>query len=228
MAELVTTPTEDVVAEVGPFWFNGTRRQKTEALGPRSRRTVGRILAATREVFLTRGYAGTTIDEIARVADVSRASFYTYFTTKRDVLLAVGAHSAGVSEALVEELADVGSARAELAAWVQRFFDLLDVHGSFAFAWTQAAQEDEAIRTAGMHRHLELCRRLGILLPATAGKTVDTPEITGLTAFSVMERTWNYGQIYRGSIDRAELIEQVATTVWTLARQRSTKPHPAS
>jgi AcrR family transcriptional regulator len=227
MPELVTPPSEDV-AEVGPFSFDGTRRQKTEALGPRSRRTVGRILDATREVFLTRGYAGTTIDEIARVADVSRASFYTYFTTKRDVLIAVGAHSAGVSEALVEELAELGPGRAELTGWVLRFFDLLDVHGSFAFAWTQAAQEDEAIRTAGMHRHLELCRRLGTLLPATAGKTVETPEITGLTAFSLMERTWNYGQIYRGSIDRAELIDQVATTVWALARQRTTKPTPAS
>jgi hypothetical protein len=46
-----------------------------------------------REVFLTRGYAGTTVDEIARIADVSRASFYAYFPSKREVLLALGAPS---------------------------------------------------------------------------------------------------------------------------------------
>jgi AcrR family transcriptional regulator len=227
MAELLTPFHEEDVAATDPLSFNGTRRQKTEALGPRSRRTVGRILDATPEVLLTRGNAGTTIDEIARVADVSRASFYTYFTTKRDVLLAVGAHSAGVSEALVEALADVGPGRAELTSWVQRFFDLLDVHGSFAFAWTQAAHEDEAIRTAGMHRHLALCRRLGVLLAATADRSVEMPELTGLTAFSLMERSWNYGQIYRGSIERGDLIEQVANTVWAIARQRTPTARPA-
>ena len=38
--------------------------------GTSAERTVARILDATREVFLTRGYAGTTIDEISRVADI--------------------------------------------------------------------------------------------------------------------------------------------------------------
>ena len=63
-------------------------RQPANPLGPRAQRTINRIIEATRDVFLTRGYSGTTIDEIARLADVSRASFYTYFPSKRDVLIA--------------------------------------------------------------------------------------------------------------------------------------------
>ena len=73
-------------------------------LGPRAQRTVARIIQATREVFLTRGYAGTTVDEIANIADVSRASFYTYFPTKREVLLAVGDLAATESLAAIDTL----------------------------------------------------------------------------------------------------------------------------
>jgi len=201
-------------------------RQPSAALGPRSRRTVVRIIEATRDVFLTRGYAGTTIDEIARVADVSRASFYTYFASKREVLLAVGAHSASECVAVIERLPAAGSSRSGLAQWVGEYFEFLDVHGSFAFAWTQAAHEDEEIRTAGMKRHIGICRQLGVLLAATAGKTVDHPELLGLAATSAMERSWNYCQLYTDTVDRNHMITQVATVLWAAARQPSPRLTP--
>ena len=42
-------------------------RQPGSVLGPRAARTITAILDATRQIFLTRGYAGT-IDEIAKAA----------------------------------------------------------------------------------------------------------------------------------------------------------------
>ena len=193
-------------------------RPTAEPLGPRSRRTIARIMEATRDVFLTRGYAGTTIDEIARIAEVSRASFYTYFASKREVLLAVGAQSASESIAVIDTLSEVGPSRSDLKAWVGRYFDVLDIHGSFAFAWTQAAHEDEEIRVAGMKRHLGICRRLGKRLSETAGKSVDNPVVLGLVASSVMERTWSYSQVYAETVSRQEIIDQVAEILWRAAR----------
>ena len=38
-------------------------RAEAGDIGPRARRTVDRILEATREVFMTKGYFGTTPDE---------------------------------------------------------------------------------------------------------------------------------------------------------------------
>src|SRR4030081_1073131 len=83
-----------------------TLRQPANELGPRAHLTIARILDATKKIFLIRGYTGTTIDEITRVANVSRASFYTYFPSKRDVLLAVGADSASAAGALIKGLVD--------------------------------------------------------------------------------------------------------------------------
>jgi AcrR family transcriptional regulator len=193
-------------------------RQPAKALGPRAQRTIARIIDATRDVFQSHGYSGTTVDEITRIADVSRASFYTYFPSKREVLLAVGANSARESLAAIDRLPAMGATRTGLAQWVGEFFDLLDVHGSFSFAWTQAAHEDETIRTNGMKGHLSLCRKLGQHLVETAGRTTDRPVELGLVANSLLERSWNYCQLYADTIQRNAVVEQTTNALWGLAR----------
>lgn len=196
-------------------------RQPNAELGPRAHRTVRRITDAARSVLLARGYAGTTIDEIARIADMSRASFYTYFASKREVLLAVGAHSSSASDEMIDRLPSMGGNRAGIAAWVREYFIYLEQHGSVAFAWTQAAREDEAIRTAGMKRHLASCRLFGRHLAAAAGRTSDSPTLLGLTAFSLLERSWSYGEVYTDAIQQDDLIEHVASALWAAAHEPS-------
>lgn len=210
----------DAVGRGSDFSVTAVSRQPAEALGPRAQRTIARIVAATREVFLTHGYAGTTIDEIARAANVSRASFYTYFPTKRDVLLTVGARSASDAMAAIERLAQSGTTRAGLTQWAGDYFAYLDINGSFAFAWTQAAHEDEAIRTAGMRRHLGLCRRFGEVLAETAGKDRDDTVELGLVIFSALERAWSYCHLYGDKVDRTAIQAELAQTMWAAARQK--------
>lgn len=47
------------------------------------------IMEAAAEVFAERGYANTTTKEIALTADVSEGTLYNYFSSKRDILLAI-------------------------------------------------------------------------------------------------------------------------------------------
>src|SRR5207245_1412418 len=124
-----------------PAAIRPTMRSPAKELGPRAERAIARILDAARAVFLTRGYGGTTIDEIARVAGMSRASFYTYFPTKRDVLLALGLQSTQQSDADIAKLAAIPKpwSAISLGRWLEGYFALLDDLGAFAFGWTQAA-----------------------------------------------------------------------------------------
>ncbi len=183
-------------------------RSPGKVLGPRANRTIGVIIDATRQVFLTRGYAGTTIDEISRAAGVSRSSFYTYFPTKRDALLALGAESAHEAGELVDQFGALPRSwtDADLASWVAAYFRFLDEHGSFTFAWTQAAHEDAELLRAGAKSHLELCRRMGEAVIALAGGPagkLEAPEAFGLVVFSALERAWSYCQLYADLFDPA-------------------------
>jgi AcrR family transcriptional regulator len=59
----------------------------TTARSGRPRRSSAEILAdAASELFLENGYAGTTVDQIAQRAGVSRATFFNYFGGKADLL----------------------------------------------------------------------------------------------------------------------------------------------
>jgi AcrR family transcriptional regulator len=218
MAEITNTGLRSSNPEAPHAQSMAITRQPATALGPRAQRTISRILDATRDVFLTYGYAGTTIDEIARVAQVSRASFYTYFPSKREVLVAVGASSANEAERMIEKLPSHLGSRKDLRAWVAEYFDLLDVHGSFAFAWTQAAHEDEEIRLAGMKRHLKDSKMLGTLLGSNSGRHAADPAALGVVAFSTLERSWDYGRLYSESIGREALIKYATNALWYLAR----------
>ncbi len=56
-------------------------------------RTKRQLAEAAAALFSERGYAGTTIDDIAAAVDVSPRTFFRYFPTKEDLVVAIGATS---------------------------------------------------------------------------------------------------------------------------------------
>ena len=48
-----------------------------------------RILAAAEELILSKGYASTTIDDIAARADVSKGAVYLHYRTKEDIFFSI-------------------------------------------------------------------------------------------------------------------------------------------
>lgn len=55
----------------------------------RSRDRREEILAAARRLFVERGYAQTSVSDIVRAVGVAQGTFYLYFTSKRDLVLAL-------------------------------------------------------------------------------------------------------------------------------------------
>ena len=195
------------------------QRQPAEELGPRAQQTIITIVDATRRVFLTRGYLGTTVDEIARLAGVSRGTVYTYFATKRELLLAVGEEASSSTIAVIERLAALGPTRAGMRTWTDECFAMLEVYGSFAFAWTQAATEDDEIYTAGRRGHLHLAKLFGEALTATVGRDAADPTALGVVLFSMLERAWAYCQLYGSGLDAERVKAELATALWGAARE---------
>ncbi|WP_280508713.1 TetR/AcrR family transcriptional regulator [Nocardia flavorosea] len=73
--------------------------------GARAADTRARLVAAARELFTTCPVDVTTVHDIVAAAGTSRPSFYTYFATKKDVLIAVGDANLREVDGLMEDLA---------------------------------------------------------------------------------------------------------------------------
>src|SRR5258705_13341718 len=63
-----------------------------------------RIIAAAREEFARRGFAGARVEQIARRAAVNKQLLFYYFHSKRGLFQAVLAQSAGELETSLAEL----------------------------------------------------------------------------------------------------------------------------
>lgn len=55
----------------------------------RKGRKFDQVLAGARQVFMADGFEGASVDEIARVAEVSKATLYSYFPDKRLLFMEV-------------------------------------------------------------------------------------------------------------------------------------------
>ncbi|MCW2620567.1 MAG: putative transcription regulator [Frankiales bacterium] len=205
-----------------PFEIKPDLRQPAAELGPRAQRTISLLLGATRTVFMTQGYRGTAIEDITREAGVSRGSFYTYFPTKRDALLAVGADANERFHAVIEELGSLDPAGVTLevvTAWMERYFDLLDRYGAFIVTWMEAALGDEELRTAAMRGQFGSCRRLGQALETLRGRPFGDPVYQGFLVSSMVERAWTYARHYGDAVDDGDVTRNAAMIVMaTLTR----------
>jgi AcrR family transcriptional regulator len=177
------------------FKLAGESRMPASTMGRRALRTSTLIQDKAREVFFLKGYHGTKIEDIAEAAGVSRASFYTYFPSKRDVLLALGSDAYKAMHEMLnglKEHADSG-AKDLVETVVRSYMELLDVHGGFILIWGQAGLEDPELRAAGMKSKLHSARRLARIFGLTQGE--EDPALVGLALQVMVDRYWYYQQV---------------------------------
>jgi AcrR family transcriptional regulator len=184
----------------------------------RGERTRSAILEASRRLFLERGYAGTPINAITEACGISRAGFYTYFKDKREIFNVLG--KAAYHEALMVigewADADVSFGRAEIEAWVGRYFEYMDHHGAFVLASVHSAPDDEAFRNS---RNRMVTRASWKLGQAIAGDGAHSPEVIGVTVMGMLDRAWHTVDRQTVAVDRGEMIAVVAEMIVAMARR---------
>jgi TetR/AcrR family transcriptional repressor of mexJK operon len=97
--------------------------------GTRSARKHRAIVEAATAAFLSRGYAGTNMDEIAAGAAVSKRTVYRHFADKdglfAEIVLATTDEMAGLVRALAENLAASHAVQEDLRELARRFLAAL-------------------------------------------------------------------------------------------------------
>jgi AcrR family transcriptional regulator len=133
-----------------------TEPPSTGLAARKKQRTRQQLAEAAAELFYERGYDATTIDDIAAAVDVSPRTFYRYFPTKEDLVVAIGETSiesflAALGARAPEEplLAAVGAAVDDALApgWVdtsrvRSFMALIRDTPAFRARWVEEAYDN--------------------------------------------------------------------------------------
>jgi AcrR family transcriptional regulator len=185
-------------------------------LGPRATRTRDRILAASRELFLKHGYAGTRIGQITAECGISRAGFYTYFRDKQEIFNALGvaAYRAVLNAvAAWDDLPSPGGGaapRADLVNWVAGYFAIMDEHGPFIFSAAQSAPADEQTQADAHRMQMRTAWALGTRLQGRQRVPTDTPDALGLTALALLDRSWFFSRSANLPVSDRDMVAAVA------------------
>jgi AcrR family transcriptional regulator len=191
-------------------------------VGSKGLRTKKRILDEAKRLMLAKGYDATTISDITEASGIRRASFYTYFTSKEDVLMAVGhdAEDAGIVAAEGLRRLSPDASIEDVAHWVEEYFAFWDQHGAFVYAAFQAAYAHTELREWSINSEIVGAEILGrALIKLRGGKRMAgvDPLIQGLAIQSMMERFWYHWRVSGASIKASAINYSIAQIIWATA-----------
>lgn len=131
-----------------------TTRTKRDTARPATKPTIARIRNSARKVFYEKGFFPASVEEIAEVAGVSRATVYLYYRSKEEMLLELMRQDLEYQIEIYAEL--VGVKRLSLAAvraWLIRLRgDLDERRMSLNLFWSGAAMEANHLDPIYRHR----------------------------------------------------------------------------
>jgi AcrR family transcriptional regulator len=133
-----------------------------------------RLVESARAAFAAKGYVDVTVDDIVQGAGASRGTFYLYFQSKREILLALIDQLRGEVVAAGDDFRAMGEPTVDaLQAWFERYVDFYLDHRDLWRAMHQAQvvePEFMAMVVAAIDRYVELWRSVRV---AKAHRDVD-------------------------------------------------------
>jgi AcrR family transcriptional regulator len=193
---------------------------KKAVLGERALRTRDQLVETAVRLFLERGYGGTTIDEIADASGMSRASFYTYFPSKREILLLAGLRSNRARTVAISTIANIPDqwTLEHLKAWARAYLAFLDEYGGFQVVWSQAAWFDDELRSLGVKGSMNTARIIGTNMKRLGATDKVDVRVQGLAVLSMLDRFWYVWRKTQAPFDETEVVDGLARMLQSLLR----------
>jgi AcrR family transcriptional regulator len=181
------------------------------------RLTRNRIIASARRAFAENGYASTSIDDIVRVAGVSRGTFYLHFKNRSEVLAEL--FQVGHLDAATELARHMGEIEVDVASiekWISDFIALYEETKDVLAAWYQGdpreRKELALVRDKFSSQFLEVLGKQIIDLRAKQRRrtTAEEARLRAFLIFVQLERFCYYFVIHGFDFDRAKSVQLLA------------------
>jgi AcrR family transcriptional regulator len=118
------------------------------------------ILDSAEKLFVEKGYAGTSINDIAEVADFSRTSIYQYFGSKEEIYLHIlERHTDRLTDRLEQATAAVPTVSEKIRAFLDGIRDMKRENPNFFELYFIQRHQVEPRLPAALREHLNAKRR---------------------------------------------------------------------
>ncbi|AGW41573.1 TetR family transcriptional regulator [Leifsonia xyli subsp. cynodontis DSM 46306] len=181
------------------------------------------LAEAAAELFLEQTYAGTTVDDIARRAGVSRATFFNYFASKSDLLwLEVDEALKGLPELLAAPDAGIPPMDAVLIAVLRLAEGFGPGRLPLAVTQVELMGTDAELQASALPRFLEVVRQVAAAIAARTGDDVEGLLPPTAAAAVVGAGVAAVGMWARAGVGRGPLAPLVREAVEPVCRGYST------
>ncbi|MBU3063528.1 TetR/AcrR family transcriptional regulator [Nocardia sp. NEAU-G5] len=181
-----------------------------------------RIIDAARELFVTQGYSGVRVDDIAAAVGCSRATFYLHFTGKTEVLRAIAEQ--GTLPTVRDFYADldrvlITGSREEFDAWMARAIAWFVENKDLLPAWDEATALEPEFREVAREGIMTLADGMPQYLARWPRERRDEARLRIELLVAQLERFFTRWAM-QGTIDvTAAQAAEVLTDIWFPALQ---------
>lgn len=188
------------------------------ALRTQGRRTMRKLLDAAMEVLDERGYHGTRVNDVVKIANTSHGTFYLYFSNKEDLIRALTMEAASEAtslsyNALVEAGAALdGESWDHLRRWIGDYSALWSRYAPLFRSWTDLAVIDEGVSDQVRRMITALNEAMALRIAAAHPAGDLDPEVTGMAVLAMLDR-FHFMREFMGRPVDENALDTLATMV---------------
>jgi AcrR family transcriptional regulator len=164
------------------------------ALRSQGRQTMRNLLDAAMKAFDERGYHGTRVNDVVKIANTSHGTFYLYFSNKEDLIRALTMEAAAEAtslsyDALLEAGISLdGGSWDHLRTWIDSYSSLWLRYAPLFRSWTDLANIDTGVGDQVRRMFSALNAGMASQI-AAAHPTGDLdPEVTSMAVLAMLDR----------------------------------------
>jgi AcrR family transcriptional regulator len=182
------------------------------------------LLKAAREEFASRGYANTTVEDIASRVGASRGTFYMHFSSKAEALGEISDEFQGKIEDYWHRLdAAIASGSAEdLRGWLESAVDWFAETGALMVAWEEAIVLEPEFKERVKAEHFRLPEILTSYLERWPAEQHERARVRILLLETQLWTFFTRWPISEHSEAQREMIIDELTEIWHAALQAPT------
>jgi AcrR family transcriptional regulator len=171
------------------------------------------MLDAGVQALAERGYRATRVDDVVRIADTSRGTFYLYFRDKEDLFRTLAHAAADDMAALAGTLGPIGpgaAGRRELRRFLGAFLEVYERHGAVIRAWAENQIDDRELVDLGLDTFGGIAAILVERMEAGGSTPVSDPALAATIFLATLERLVYFVTSRPLGLDAEALLDELA------------------